>query len=150
IIFPAVNVVDLEGLNVRRLSRITPDTADRPVNMPFAAALDSRRGVLYVVAAGSNSLTVINLDTGLATAPITVGANPRGVVLNHDFSIAYVHNMLDGTISTIDMRTLKVTDTIPISDTKIPVNVIIGAQLFHSAADPRLSQSSWVSCASCH
>jgi YVTN family beta-propeller protein len=149
-VFPLVNVVDLADLSLQRARRVNLDVADRPVNMPFAAALDGVRQWLYVVSAGSDTLSVIDLSTGQSRAHFRVGANPRGVLLSLDNAFAYVHNMIDGTITIIDTRAIRVTDVLPISDLRIPVDRLIGAQLFHSAADSRMSQDGWISCASCH
>ncbi|MBC7813005.1 MAG: hypothetical protein H7175_17745, partial [Burkholderiales bacterium] len=149
-VFPVVNVLDLRGLVVQRLSRISPETADRPVNMPFATSLDRNRNWLYVANAGSNDVSVIDLNSGIGLGNIVVGANPRGMLLNRDASRLYVHNTLDGTISIVDTAARSVIDVLPISNLTIPVDVLIGAQLFHSAADSRLAADGWISCASCH
>jgi YVTN family beta-propeller protein len=149
-VFPLVNVLNLRDLSVDRSGRIALDTADQPVNMPFALALDRFRRRLYVANAGSNSVSAIDLDTGLARANIAVGSNPRGLVLNRDNTLLYVHNTLDGTVSTIQTDRFEVTSVLPISDLTIPVDVLIGAQLFYGAADPRISAAGWLSCANCH
>jgi YVTN family beta-propeller protein len=150
VVFPVVNVLSLGGLTLERQSRITLDTADRPVNMPFAAALDRFRSFLYVANAGSNSVSVIDLNTGLARASIEVGSNPRGLLLNKDNTTLFVHNVLDSTLSIVDTRQLARTDTLVISDAKIPVDRIIAQQLFYTAVDKRVSHNSWMSCANCH
>lgn len=149
-VFPVVNVLDLRGLASQRTSRITLDTADRPVNMPFAVALDRFRQYLFVANAGSDNISVIDLNTGESRGQIPVGANPRGILLNRDNSKLFVHNTLDGTLSIIETRNLTVDDEIPISDFNIPVDTLIASQLFYSAADPRLSAQNWISCANCH
>ncbi len=148
--FPVVNVVNLRDLTVQRNSRIGLATADRPVNMPFAVALDRFAQRLYVANAGSDSISVIDLNTGFARGNIAVGANPRGILLNGDNTLLYVHSELDGTITTIDTGTLTVTDVLPIINLSVSLDLLLGAQLFNSAADPRMSQSSWLSCATCH
>src|SRR6185295_4839184 len=51
-VFPVVNVLDLRSLTVQRESRVTLDSADRPVNMPLAVALDRFRQTLYVANTG--------------------------------------------------------------------------------------------------
>lgn len=149
-VFPVINVVNLRDLSVDRRSRIALDTADQPVNLPFALALDRFRRRLYVANAGSSSVSVIDLDTGLARANIPVGSNPRGLVLNRDNTLLYVHNTFDGTVSTIQTERFEVTSVLPISDLTIPVDVLIGAQLFYGASDPRMSADGWLSCANCH
>lgn len=148
--FPVVNVLNLRDLSVIRSSRIALDTADRPVNMPFAAALDRFARRLYVANAGSDSISVIDLNTGFARGNIAVGANPRGILLNGDNTELYVHSALDGTITTINTQTLSVTDVLPIINLTISLDLLLGAQLFHTAADPRMSTDGWLSCATCH
>ncbi|MDX1995112.1 MAG: cytochrome c peroxidase [bacterium] len=148
-VFPVVNIINLRDLSLIRERRITLATADRPVNMPFAAVLD-RRGGLLVVNAGSGDVSSIDLETGLARGHVQVGANPRSIAIGRDGVTAYVHNVIDGTITLLDMRNLTVIDVLPVSTTNIPVDELLGAQLFHSASDPRLSADGWLSCASCH
>ncbi|MBZ0283796.1 MAG: hypothetical protein K8L97_23870 [Anaerolineae bacterium] len=149
-VFPIVNVLDLRGLRLQRASRVTLDTADRPVNMPFAVALDRFRQWLFVANAGSNDISVIDLNTGAARANIPVRSNPRGILLNRDNSRLFVHSVLDSTLTIIETRNLTIEDELTISDANIPVDTIIASQLFYSAADPRLSAQNWLSCANCH
>ena len=148
---PQVNVLQLSGLDILRGERIPLDTADRPVNMPFSVQVDSNRRWVYTANAGSNDVSVVEIESGRALAHIEVGANPRGLLLNRNNTTLYVHNMIDGTISVIDTGNFEVTDTIPINtELTIPVDVLIGAELFHSANDPRLANDQWLSCANCH
>jgi YVTN family beta-propeller protein len=149
-VFPIVNVLDFRTLAPQRDRRINLDTVDQPVNTPFAAALDRFRNWLYVANAGSNNVSVIDLNTGLLRAHIGVGANPRGILLNRDGGFLFVYNALEGTLSIVDTRTLEVTDEVPISDFNIPVDTLLAQQLFYSAADSRLSAQNWISCGNCH
>jgi len=150
-VFPVVNVLTLAGLNIQRQQRINLETADRPVNMPFAVQVDTNRRWVYTANAGSDDISVVEIESGRALAHIDVGANPRGLLLNGDNSILYVHNVIDGTVSVINTSSLAVVDTIPIStQLSISVDVLIGADLFHSANDERLANGQWLSCATCH
>jgi YVTN family beta-propeller protein len=142
--------MNLRNMTVARESRLTLDTADRPVNMPFAIALDRFRQTLYIANAGSDNISVIDANTGLTQAHVDVGSNPRGILLNRDNSLLFVYNAFDGTLSVIETRTLKVTDEIPISDSNLPVDTLLALQLFYTANDPRLSADNWMSCANCH
>ncbi|HLU10865.1 MAG TPA: hypothetical protein VK003_14435 [Oceanobacillus sp.] len=148
--FPVVNVLDLRDLSVRRSDRISLDTADRPVNMPFAVALDRFNLRLYVANAGSDNVSVIDLTTGQARGHVPVGVNPRGILLNRDNTLLYVHNVLDGTVTTIQTSDLQVLDVLPITNVMVSTDVLLGAQAFHSAQDSRLSADGWLSCATCH
>jgi YVTN family beta-propeller protein len=147
---PIVNVVGLRDLTLSPRARIAIDTADQPVNMPFALALDRFAQRLYVANAGSSTISVIDLNTGRARASIAVGSNPRALLLNRDNTLLYVHNALDGTVTTIDTRALRRVSVLPIIDLRISLEQLLGAQLFHTAADPRLSADGWLSCATCH
>ncbi|MBI1259896.1 MAG: hypothetical protein GC204_20700 [Chloroflexi bacterium] len=148
--FPVVNVVSLRDLSVLRERRVALDTADRPVNLPFTVALDRFAQRLYVANAGSDSISVIDLNSGFARAHIPVGANPRGILLNGDNTLLYVHSELDGTVTTIDTRSYAVTDVLPIINLNVSLDVLLGAQLFNTAADPRMDADSGLSCATCH
>lgn len=150
IAFPVVNTLNLRDLTLMRERRLAIDSIDRPVNMPFAVALDRFAQRLYVANAGSDSVSAIDLSSGTIRANIPVGANPRGILLNGDNTLLYVHNALDGTITTINTSTLAVTDVMPIINLSISLDSLLGAQLFYSATDPRLSVGSTISCATCH
>lgn len=147
-VLPIVNAMDLGSLSVQRSERIALGYVDQPVNMPFNAVLD--RNTLYVINAGSNDVSVIDIESGLSVGNVEVGANPRGVLLSRDRSQVYVHNVIDGTLSIIETNDLRVSDVLPISDVTIPADILLGAELFHAADDPRLSNNEWMSCASCH
>lgn len=149
-VFPVINVVGLRGLMPRTPQRIDPSTADRPVNMPFALVVDPFRNWLYIANAGSNDVSVVDLNSGLARANIPVGANPRGLLLNRDNSYLYVHNVIDGTLTIVETSRLQSVDVLPISTPVISNDILLGAELFHSAADARLSEDRWLSCATCH
>lgn len=150
LVFPVVNALDLNTLGLSRGERVALDVIDRPVNMPFAAVVDPIRGWLYVANAGTDNVSVVELESGALLGHLEVGANPRGALLSRDGSLLYIHNAIDGTLTIVNTRDLSIRDVLPISDLTIPADTLIGAQLFHSAVDPRLSADNAVSCASCH
>ncbi len=150
VVFPVVNRVELRNLSVLRSNRIALDSADRPVNMPFGIALDRFRQWIYVANAGSNDVSVIDLNTGAMRGHIAVGYSPRGILLNRDNSLLFVNNALEGSLSIIETRNFTVVDKLPISDFKLSVDTIVAAQLFYGAVDPRMSFGNWLSCANCH
>ncbi len=147
---PLVNVIDLRSFRLLPQRRYALDILDRPVNMPFAAVRHPTLNLLYVANAGSNSISVLDLDSGYAVGHIPVDANPRGILLNRDNSFIYAHSAVDGTLLVIDPRRYNVVDEIVVSDLQVPVNILIGAQLFYGADDSRLSTNNYISCASCH
>jgi YVTN family beta-propeller protein len=149
-VFPVVNVLDLAKLQLLVRERITLDTADEPVNMPFAVALSPDGKTLYLANAGSDDVSVIDLNTNRKLAHLAVGANPRGIAITPDGSRIFVNNVLDGTLSVIDAETLTVTDTVPMTDIPLTPPVLLGKKLFNSAAEPALTTDNWISCATCH
>ncbi|MEL6148435.1 MAG: hypothetical protein AAFR56_02340 [Chloroflexota bacterium] len=150
-VFPVVNVLALNGFNIENRAHIPLNTADRPVNTPFAAEVDPFRRWVYVANAGSNDVSVIEIESGRALANIEVGANPRGLLLNNNNTQLFIHNTIDGTLAVVDTATFDTIDTIPI-DTQftLSADVLIGAELFHNASDARLAEDRWISCANCH
>jgi YVTN family beta-propeller protein len=146
---PVVQTIDLLDMDVLRDGRVGVNVADRPVNMPFAVAVDPIREWAYIANAGTNDLSIIDLNSGVAVAHLPVGTNPRGVLLNFDNSFAYVHNAIEGSLTVISTRDSSIDDVLPISDLRIPVDELIGAELFHTAENPRMG-ARWISCASCH
>ncbi len=96
-VFPVVSVLDLATSSHAFRERIFLDIADRPVNIPLDAAL-SATGRLYILNAGSNDVSVIDAASGRGLANISVGDNPRGLVLSEDENALYVNNTLSGTV----------------------------------------------------
>ncbi|NPV66142.1 MAG: hypothetical protein HPY64_03230 [Anaerolineae bacterium] len=149
-VFPVVNAFQLSDMRLLRQDRVALGVADRPVSLPFDLLFDRARRRLWVVNAGSNDVSVIDLATGFAVANIPVGNNPRGIVTTSDGRWAYVYNALDGTISVIETAFLQRVDTLPATQLQMPIDLLIGAQLFYSSADERLSEDRRLSCATCH
>ena len=147
-VFPVVNVLDLDSLTLLPRARVTLDTADQPVSMPFAVALAG--GALYVANAGSDDVSVVNLATGRGLANVEVGANPRGIAALPDGSRVFVNNVLDGTLSVIGAESNTVTATVRITDIPLDPVVLLGKRIFNAADAPVLTTDNWISCAVCH
>ncbi|MEL6404086.1 MAG: YncE family protein [Chloroflexota bacterium] len=147
-IIPMLYEVNLRTLAVTR--SINMAAADRNVNMPFAVRQPSNRSRLYVAHAGSDAVTVLNLDTGAAEEHIETGNHPRGMVFNSAFTLLYTHDTIDGTVSEIDVRFFAVNDQIPLTTAPIDPATQIGLDVFYSATDERISSNGLMSCASCH
>lgn len=147
---PRVIVIDLSQMRVLRDRTLWLDIADQPVNMPFSIALNVAQGRLFVLHAGSNNLSVIDLNTGLALWNTALPDNPRGLVLASDSSALYVNNAVDTSLSILETRFYSVKDTIPTSTNLPDLAIRLGADLFHTATDERVSGTHYLSCASCH
>lgn len=147
-IIPMLYEVDLRLMSVIR--SISLVAADQNVNMPYAVRQPSNRSRLYIAHAGSNSVSVLNLDTGEADNHFETGTNPRGIVFNSDFTLIYTADNVDAGVSVFDTRFFGLTDQIPASTVAIDPQEQIGTRLFNSATDTRLSSNGLISCASCH
>ncbi len=79
---------------------------------PLALAVSPDGSYLYSVDASNNSVSFINVSTGLTTATIPVGTFPDGIVATPDGSRLYVSNLTDSTVSVIDIAANLVVATI--------------------------------------
>ncbi len=149
-VFPVVNVLDLAEFKLLVRERITLDTADEPVNMPFSVAIMPGESVVFVANAGSDDVSVIDQGTDRGIAHITVGANPRGIAITPDGSRVFVNNVLDGTLSVIDTTLLTVSHTLDLTEIALSEVLLEGKKIFNSAGEPVLTTDNWVSCATCH
>ena len=149
-VFPIVNVFDARSLKLLVPDRITLDTADEPVNMPFGAALSPEGERIYISNAGSNDISVIDLKDNKGLAHISVGSNPRGIAVTPNGSHIFVNNVLDGTVSVIDAQSLEVVRTLKVTEISLATHILEGKKIFNSASSPVLTTDDWISCATCH
>ncbi|MEZ4638680.1 MAG: hypothetical protein R2856_27585 [Caldilineaceae bacterium] len=124
-----------------------------PVNNPVAAVPSPDGERLYVVLAGSDLLEVI--DVADPTAPrlvrfLATGRNPQGIAVRQDGARGYVLNALSRSVTVFDLAALTLRNEIIVTGETLDAATLRGKILFNHAADPRLSQGSWISCASCH
>ena len=119
--------------------RITLDTADQPVNMPFGVVLSNNGETLYVINAGSNDLSIIDLASGRAIGHVSVGINPRGIAIAPDGSRVFVNNVLDGSVTVVDTAPNSVETIISVSDIPLTPQVLLDKKFFNSSLEPKLS-----------
>ena len=113
-------------------------TDDVAFNKPYGVAVSSNGYYIYVVNSGNNTLSRISTievynqgdefdwndydpdDDSVGPyhlyQPLTVGNDPRCVVVTPDQGYAYVTNYGDDTVSVIDLSAYQVTDTITVGD----------------------------------
>lgn len=152
-VFPKVSTLNLLSLSHQLSEHISLPETDRPVGLPWDAALAKSDRELWVVNSASNDLSVIDLSNPTRPrrqANIPVGDNPRGVVISPDGSAAYVNNTLAGTVSVIDAATYLVTEVITVTTLPLPPALLRGKQLYFSSARPELAMAAWISCNTCH
>jgi len=152
-VFPKVSVLDLETNAHQTSEHISLPEKDQPVGLPWDVALARSDTELWVVNAGSNDVSVLDISNPARVrraGHITVGDNPRGIVASPDGKWIYVNNTLAGTVSVIDADTYMLTATIALTDIPLPPVLLNGKRLFHSSARGDLSQARWISCNTCH
>ena len=152
-VFPKVSVLNLATQAHQTSEHISLPETDRPVGLPWDAALAKGDAELWVVNSASNDVSVINISQPthpVRVANIPVGDNPRGIVLAPDGDFAYVNNILAGTVSVIDANTYTVTQVITTTVLPLPPALLNGKRLFFSSATPELARARWISCNNCH
>jgi len=161
----------LFGADVGNPVEIPLDELDRYASQPFGVAIASDKSRLYITAAGSESVLVIDIprllhfihvrprpqsgsfaqdlsaSSNYVVARIPVGHNPRGVALSRDGHRLFVANRLDDTISVIDTRTNRVESNVALAAPKAISALRRGEQTFYSA---HFSFQGQISCSSCH
>ncbi len=127
---------------------------------PIDLAFDAEGTTAYLVNTYSNDLLVFSTGIGkarpagaAALVEIPVGDHPVGVAISPVAETAYVLNHLSRDLSVIDLVAEEVSEVIPLADAvsePMAADILAGAKLFNSSADPRLSVNGKVACASCH
>jgi YVTN family beta-propeller protein len=152
------------------------------VTQPWAIAFANKRDEAYVVSAASNHLVKVGVNpvTGAATVQndpsdptrvlqISVGKNPRGIVINPTDTRAYVANFISRDVSVVDLSAPRETVVATLPSAALPApgsqedKILIGKELYNTsigvfdAATPsgpaivgRMSNKGWGSCAACH
>jgi YVTN family beta-propeller protein len=152
-VFPKISVLNLETNTHQSSEHISLPETDRPVGLPWDVALAKNDTELWVANSASNDVSVIDLSQPThptRVANIPVGDNPRGIVVAPDGSLAYVNNILAGTVSVIDAHTYTVTQMITVTTIPLPPALLDGKRLFFSSARPELARARWISCNTCH
>ncbi len=157
----------LFGEDVGGTVQIPIDELDRYYALPWGVAIAPDKSKIFLTTAGSQSVTVIDVPNMLKTvrtrhqpfvndlsasadyveARITVGHNPRGLVLSPDGKRLYVANRLDDTISVIDISADKVVSTLDLGGPKNVDALRRGERLFYTADFAFQGQ---FGCANCH
>ena len=127
---------------------------------PVDIAFSTDGSMTYLLNELSNDIIPLPSSTTLvrpaAAAPlteITVGNRPKGLAVSPTAEIAYVYNLFSRDVSVVDLITrteLRRIPVTPITGEPFSPAVLLGAKIFHSSDDPRISRNHKVSCASCH
>lgn len=149
-VFPVMSVIDVATSAHLRKEKIGLDAVDRPVNMPFAAAISPDGRLLFVVNSGSDDLSIIDLVEGTAAGHLDVGKNPRGVAFTPDGKQALIANHVSNDVAFVDVAARRVVERVPVTVDRRAADVKRGQALFFTSARAEVSRERWISCASCH
>ncbi len=147
------NSLTLFGEDVGGMVQVPIDELDRYYALPWGVVITPDKSKIFLTTAASESVTVIDVaklldyvhahrqpfandlsaSANYMLARIPVGHNPRGVLLSKDAMHLYVANRLDDTISVIDTRSLRVTQTIDLGGPKTINAIRRGERLFFTA-----------------
>jgi YVTN family beta-propeller protein len=161
------DMITLFGADVGKPVELPLDELERYAARPFGVAISPDKSRIYVTCEGSEIVTVIDVTRALrfirtqpgpfaqdlsasanyVLAHIEVGHDPRGMALTPDGRKLLVANRLEDTISVIDIRTNRLTTTVPLAGPKQISVVRHGEQTFYTS---RYSFQRQIGCANCH
>jgi len=83
-------------------------------SQPVDIAINPITDTAVAVNRGSDSISIVDLNTGTVISTIPVGRSPRGVAIDNELNLALISNNNDDTLSVIDLNSLEVIVTIPV------------------------------------
>ncbi|MGB6501351.1 MAG: YncE family protein [Thermoplasmata archaeon] len=98
---------------------------------PFAVAVDTTTGDVFVTNNASNNVSVISVAESKVVGSIPVGKDPLGIAFDPDNGLLYVANGGSNNLSVIDGATFALTSPIPVGES--PVGIAfdpVSGQLF--------------------
>jgi YVTN family beta-propeller protein len=155
------------GDDVNGVVQVPLDELERYVAMPYGVAITPDKKKLYVSSAGSEVVTVVDIQKLLSfvretsgpiandlsasanyvVARIPVGRNPKGLVISRDGARLFVANRLDDSVTVIDTANDAVVSTIGLGGKPDMTSLRRGERLFYTA---RFAFQGQFSCANCH
>ena len=161
------DTLTLFGADIGQPVELPLDELERYAVRPFGIVITPDKSRMFVSCGGSEEIIVIDLprllryvrahpgshaDDLSASASyvidhIPAGHDPRGVRLTRDGTRLLVANRLDDNISVVDVRTSKLTSTIPLAGPKRLSVLRRGEQTFYTAG---YSFQGQIGCANCH
>jgi YVTN family beta-propeller protein len=177
-VFDAASKAELPGGTINLHLAVKNQTATPRLFLANPWAIDFKHNANegYVVSAGSNVIAKIQLNEqgipSVVTVPVTetnrvltipVGKNPRGIVVNHADTRAYVMNFISRDVSVIDLSASPEKEIAKIQSANLPAAgseafvTLTGNELFNASVGEfdegvkgRMSNNGWQACSSCH
>jgi DNA-binding beta-propeller fold protein YncE len=111
---------------------------------------------LYVAFQGAERVVEVDAFTLNITGSIDqVGSAPQGLAISPDGRLLYVQAFLDRAVRVYDVTDLRTEPeplavVVTVATEPLAPEVLEGKRIFYRARDPRMSRTSYLSCASCH
>ena len=154
-----VSVIDLETGEERFDSRIDIDNASQPSALLFSPYGD----YLFIALQGSNVIKVFDALAGNMISTLETELAPQSLAFDTTTYRLYVNNLNSRSVTVYDLddslrggflrepaRTDISTVANELLSTSPGSNVLLGKQIFYNAADARMSNNAYISCAVCH
>ena len=148
--------VDLSSNREDLAARV--DFNDR--DMAFAVEPSPLGDYTFQVLQGSNAVDVRDAYTGALVAGVEgTGLAPQGLALSSDGATLFVHNFMSRSLTAYDASgvTSSTSFGLPllgevalVANETLSAQVLRGKQIFYNAADPRMNEDGYLSCATCH
>ncbi len=129
-------------------------------DLAAAVAFSPLGDYAFHVLQGSNAVDVRDVYSGAIVAGVDgTGLAPDGLVISADGSRLYVHNFMSrslavydvsGVTSSTDFSMPALASVKVVARERLSAEVLLGKQIFYNAADPRMNEDGYISCASCH
>lgn len=129
-------------------------------DMAFAVEFSPLGDYAFTALQGSNAIDVRDAYNGELVAGVDgTGLAPQGMVLSNDGQRLFVHNFMSRTVAVYDVSGVTQSTTFAfqslanintVATEQLAADVLLGKQIFYNAADPRMNEDGYLSCASCH
>ena len=122
-----------------------------------AAVTSSEGGRLYVAFQGAERIQILDaFSFNVAGSIQSVGSAPQGLALSPDGSRLFVQAFLSRSVRVFDVSDAGagepplVAEVSTVAAEPLAAEVLRGKRVFYRSSDPRMSRTSYLSCASCH
>ncbi|MFF4058805.1 beta-N-acetylglucosaminidase domain-containing protein [Streptomyces sp. NPDC001668] len=114
---PRALTANFSGASVSSIDLASGKTTNIAVGAnPGEVVVSADGRTAYAANQGSNTVSVIDVASGKATATVAVGKVPAGLALTPDGGTLWVANYTDGTVQSIDTATLRTGTPVPVGD----------------------------------
>lgn len=151
-----LSTVDLDGGSANEVLAERIDVDD--TGMPSSVAFSPLGDVMFASFIVNNLVRAFDTATGNVIGALEVGDAPDGICLNNEGTLLFVHNFLSRSVSTIAVEDFlsgmngsltEVGTTNTVSSEILSTQILNGKRTFYRA-DERMSQDTYMSCATCH